>query len=377
MLRPGQTLDLVATCSRGVEEVLAAELRSIGAAAVAPGRGMVSFRGDLAAVYEANLRLRTAMRVLVRLAEGQVRDRDGLYRLAWEIPWEELLALEDTFRVDAVGGHPAFADSRFPALVVKDAVADRLRRRRGGRPDVDRMDPSVSIHLHLSRSRASLALDSSGEPLSHRGYRPRGGPAPVAESLAAALLLLAGYDGSMPLYDPMCGTGTFLAEAALIAGRIAPGIRRRFAVEGWPAHRPALLDNARSRAAAVSTPHAVIAGADGDERAVRAARRNLQEAGVAAWVEVRRAELAAMTPPGEAGLIVTNPPWGHRIGDVETLRPFYRAFGDALKNRARGWTAWVLLGERELAREIGLKPSRRIPVFNGPVECRFCEYRMW
>ena len=210
---------LVATCSRGLEEVLANELRALGASAVAVGRGMVSFSGGRDTVIDANLKLRSAMRVLVSLVRGQVGDRGGLYDFAASVPWEEALSVHQTFSVEVAGRARAFRDATFAARVVKDAVVDRLRRVHGARPDVDRDAPDIRLHLHLSDGASSLAVDSSGEPLSQRGYRPRGGPAPLNESLAAGILLLAGYDGTQPLIDPMCGSGTFAVEAALIATR--------------------------------------------------------------------------------------------------------------------------------------------------------------
>jgi putative N6-adenine-specific DNA methylase len=279
---------LVATCTRGLEEVLADELRALGASAVAATRGSVGFSGDLATVYEANLKLRTAMRVLAPLVKGPVGSRDDLYQLAASVGWEEVIAREQSFAVDVAGRHPAFGNTTFAAQVVKDAVVDRLRTSRRRRPDVDRDQPDVQLHLHLSeRGPSSLALDSTGEPLSHRGYRPRGGPAPLAETLAAGILLLAGYDGSEPLLDPMCGTGTFVAEAALIATRTPPGLRREFAFERWLAHQPARYAEVRKQAGhgRRDAPTAIV-GRDRDERSVQASKRNLKAAWVDRWVNV-------------------------------------------------------------------------------------------
>lgn len=363
---------LVATCSRGLEPVLAAELEGIGAGDVATGRGAVTFDGDLTTLYRANLELRTAMRVLLPLASGPVGDREALYRLAVAVRWEGLVQPGATFAVEAVGRHPLLA-AHFAAVVVKDAVADRLRRVRGSRPDVDRSRPDLGLHLRLEREAASLSLDASGEPLSHRGYRPAGGPAPLAESLAAGILLLASYDGSQPLLDPMCGTGTLAVEAALIATRTAPGHARRFACERWPGHDPALLARLRDRARARTRPAAAaILARDLDPAAVAAARRNLEAAGMAPWVRVEAGDLdLAGLPAGS--LVVTNPPYGHRIGEVSDLRPLYRRLGDGLKHHAAGSTAYILVGDRELARELRLAPRRRVVLFNGPIECRLLE----
>ncbi len=369
---------LVATCTRGLEEVLAGELRELGAGDVAPGAGSVSFAGDLAAVHEANVRLRTAMRILVTLVRGRTPGRKGLYALASRVPWEDLIPPGSTFAVETVGKAPGLEHSGFAALVVKDAVADRIRGRRGTRPDVDRRNPDLRIHVHLGRHGTSISLDSTGEPLSRRGYRRHGGAAPLAETLAAGLLLLAGYDGGAPFTDPLCGSGTLVAEAALIASRTAPGLRRSFAFERWPFHDPAVLDDVRHRAALDRRePPRPIRGADRSRRAVATAGENLRRAGMHRWVELAVADVREMAPLEPGTLVVTNPPYGERLGETTGLEGFYRELGDALKRRAAGCTAWLLVGNRELAGAIGLRASRRIRLFNGPIECRFLRFDLY
>jgi len=370
---------LVATCSRGLEEVLAAELGALGMAEVTAGRGFVGFAGGLREMYAANLKLRTAMRVVVPVAKGPARDRDELYRLGGTAPWHELLAKGQTIGVDVAGRSRAFHNSVFAAQVVKDAVVDAVRSRRGWRPSVDRTAPDIRLHLHLAEDASTLSIDSTGEPLSHRGYRPRGGPAPLAETLAAGVLLLAGYDGTQALLDPMCGTGTFVVEAALIATRTPPGLRRTFAFERWTTH-----DSARYHEVVTAAERerrdapAAIVGYDCDRRAIRAAGQNLEAAGVSRWVVLeRRDALDLELPWSEGGMIVANPPYGKRMGEVEGLGDFYERFGDRLKHRAQGATAWLLVGNRELANRIGLRPARRIPLFNGPIECRLLGYELY
>ncbi|MCU0304537.1 MAG: THUMP domain-containing protein [Thermoanaerobaculales bacterium] len=370
---------LVATCSRGLEEVLADELRALGAADVAPGRGVVGFSGGLEAVYSANLRLRTAARVVVPLASGRVADRDQLYGLASTVPWQDMLVRGQTIAVEVAGRSPAFANTVFAAQVVKDAVVDRVRDRQGWRPSVDRGAPDLAIHLHLSDRLTAIGLDSTGEVLAHRGYRPRGGPAPLSESLAAGVLLLAGYDGTEPLLDPLCGTGTIAVEAALIATRTAPGVRRRFACERWTGHDAGLLAELRRAADGErrDAPAPIVAR-DRDQRAVEAAVRNLEAAGMSRWVAVeRRDALDLELPWGSGGLIVGNPPYGKRLGETEQLGGFYERLGDQLKQRAADATAWLLVGNRELANRIGLRAARRIPLFNGPIECRLLKYELY
>jgi len=370
---------LVATCSRGLEDVLADELRALGLEGISPGRGFVGFSGGLQAIYETNLCLRTAARVVLPAARGQVRNRDQLYDLASTVRWQDALQRGQTIAVDVAGRSRAFRNTAFTAQVVKDAVVDGLRQRQGWRPSVDRERPDVGIHLHLSDGVTTISLDTTGEQLSHRGYRPRGGPAPLAETLAAGILLHAGYDGSEPLIDPLCGTGTFAVEAAFIATRTPPGLRRNFACERWATFDSELFAEVRRTAVheAREAPAPIVAS-DGDERAVQATRRNLKAAWMDRFVTVtRRNVLDLELPWGSGGVIVANPPYGKRIGDVKKLRNFYKKLGDTLKNNGQGATAWLLVGNRELAGRIGLKPKRRIPLFNGPIECRLLKYELY
>jgi putative N6-adenine-specific DNA methylase len=370
---------LVATCSRGLEGILADELRGMGLKGVSEGRGFVGFTGGLDAVYNTNLRLRTAARVVIPVARGQVKGKDQLYDLASTVPWQRLVRRGQTIGVDVAGRSRPFHNTNFAAQVVKDAVVDIIRDRQGWRPSVDRAEPDMRIHVHLSDGLTTVSLDSSGEQLSHRGYRPRGGPAPLAETLAAGVLLLAGYDGSQPLLDPLCGTGTFSVEAALMATRTPPGLRREFAFERWAMHDQRLFTEiARAASHEHRDAPAPIIARDRDERAVKATRRNLKAAWMNSWVEVERQDALNLELPwSEGGIIVANPPYGKRVGDVDRLGRFYKRFGDQLKNKAQGATAWLLVGNRQLANQIGLKAKRRIPLFNGPIECRLLKYELY
>ncbi len=363
-----------ATCTRGLEEVLAGELAAIGAAEINVARGAVRFRADVTFIVRANLWLRTAMRVLVELGEGPAISREALYGLAGTVPWEDWVARGQTVAVAVAGQGRAFASTAFAALIVKDALVDRLRDRFSWRPDVDRGDPDVRVWLHLAGDRAAVGVDSSGEPLSHRGYRPRGGPAPLAETLAAGVLLLAGYDGSTPLLDPMCGTGTLAIEAALIATGAAPGRRRTFACERWHFLDARAVAGERAAAAAVRRSGAAIVARDIEPRAVAATRANCGAAGVADCVTVERADARAIAVPAPGTLIVTNPPYGQRLGAGEDLAALYRELGETLWRDARGCTAWLLAGDRELLKAVRMRPSRRIVLFNGPIECRLVRY---
>lgn len=356
---------------------MAAELREMGAGLVEPGRGMVRFAGGLEEAYRANVGLRAATRVLLHLAEGEAGDREALYALASGIAWEEWVRPDQTIVVDAAGRTDAFRSSAFAALVVKDAVVDRLRSRTGRRPDVSRTDADLRIHLHLQGARAGLAIDTTGEPLAHRGYRPRGGPAPLSEALAAGCLALAGYDGSQPFVDPMAGTGTIAIEAALVATRTAPGLKRRFACERWQCHRSDVL--ARVRAAAEGTRRpapAPVLARDVDPRAVAAIRHNAAAAGVGGVVRVERGEVRDLPVQAPGTLVLTNPPYGERLGEPADLADLYRGLGNTFKQRLPGCTAWVLTGSPELAKSIGLRATRRVQVFNGPIECRLLRYEI-
>jgi putative N6-adenine-specific DNA methylase len=368
----------MATCPRGLEEVVCAELAALGHSEATSGRGTVSFRGGLDAVYAANLWLRSAVRVLRQLAEGAVDGRESLYELAREIRWEDVVTRGQTIVAEVAGRAAAFRNTGFAALTVKDAVVDRLRLRWGFRPDVAKEGADVRIHVHLADDRTSLALDSSGEPLSHRGYRPRGGPAPLSESLAAGVLSLAGYDGDRPLLDPMAGTGTIAIEAALIATHSAPGLGRAFACERWPEHRPQLLAAAReaARRRRRQAPAAIVAS-DVDPRAVRATSRNASEAGVAEAIRVEVRDVRSLVVQDADTLIVTNPPYGKRLGDSAALTQLYRDLGSVLKKRGAGATAWLLVGNPELGKAIGLRASRRIVLFNGPIECRLLRFDLY
>ncbi len=373
-----KTRELVATCSRGLEEILADEILDLGGLRVQPGRGMVRFQGERLTMIRCCLGLRTAMRVLIPVASGPVGDREQLYRLAAQVAWEEYLTPGGTLAVNVAGRTSAFANTMFAAQVVKDAVVDRVREIRGGRPSVDLVRPHVPIHLHLGENHASISLDAAGTPLSKRGYRPKGGPAPLNSALAAGLILLAEYDGERPFLDPMGGTGTFAAEAAMIATRMAPGLFRRYAFERWPDHRQDLLIKVRRDLEAQQRPAPCpIVSADHDPKALKVAKQNLGAAGVNQWVDIVAGEATAMDPPGEGSLIVINPPYGKRLGEADALKGLYSALGDRLKAIGGNSTAWILAGNRELSKNIGLKAARRIPVFNGPIECRWMRFDLY
>jgi len=376
--------DLFAVTPRGVEPVAARELESLGAAGVSPDAGGVHFQGDRELAYRAHLELRSAERVLVFLREFSAATPEMLYNQVRRIDWLQHLRPHMTFAVSCVisrRGEPGGPNhSHFTALKIKDAIADDLRKRAGERPDVDVADPDVRVHAYVLGKRCRLSLDASGEGLHRRGYRQATGAAPLKESLAAAVLELAGWDEKTPLVDPMCGAGTLVLEAALRARGIAPGLlRERFAFMRWTDFDAPLWARlvAEARARVRPAAPAALCGYDRDRQAVELAREAARALGVERDVQFEVRELAACAPPeGPPGLVVSNPPYGVRLGAEGGLEALYAGLGDVLKQRFRGWSAGVLTTP-EHARQVGLKPARRIPLFNGPIECRLLRYALY
>jgi 23S rRNA (guanine2445-N2)-methyltransferase / 23S rRNA (guanine2069-N7)-methyltransferase len=386
-IRDTHPLELLATSPRDLGRLLADELRQLGAGEVRATSAGARFQGDLQLAYRICLWSRLAGRLLLRLLEVEIETADDLYRAVHELDWPAHLRPEGTISVDAAVSRlpPGVRSSAFLGLRVKDAVVDRMREATGRRPSVQRDRPDLRLHLRVADRRARLYLDLSGESLHRRGYRERGGEAPLKENLAAGLLVLAGWpaaaEAGLPLLDPMCGSGTLPIEAALLAADRAPGLgREHFGFLGWRGHRAALwaslLEQARQRAeAGARRTLPLIAGCDADPRAVAFARRNLERAGLAGRVRLEVRALADAEPPAATpGLLVCNPPYGERLGDEQTLRPLYTSLGDLLKRRFAGWRAFVLSGGPELTRYLGLRASHQWSVWNGPIACRLLEY---
>ena len=368
------------TVSKGLEGVVSAELAGLGLPVLESSPGLVAVKGKREDAWRACLWLRTGRRVLQPVGAFAAPDADALYQGALELPWESLVGADRTFAVEASVRDSAFNHSGFVALKVKDAIADRVRAEVGNRPDVNRADPDVSVVVHIARGQASVSLDLSG-PLHKRGYRARSVAAPLNETLAAGILLLESYDGSCPLSDPFCGSGTLCIEGALIATRTAPGLLRQssFGFLRWPGFDAArwkqIVADAESQRRRAPCP---IRGSDVDPSAIRAADENAELACVDRVAKFRRADARTFSPPqGPPGLIATNPPYGDHVGEGEDLAGLYRDFGDALKQRCPGWRAALLTGSPALAKTIGLRPKRRIPLFNGPMECRLLEFEMY
>jgi len=369
---------LFATCPRGLEQVLAAELAACGAVDPVAVAGGVQFAGDTGVCYRANLESRIASRVLLRVARAPYATEQDVYEAARAVRWADWFDVDRTIRVDVGATRSPLRSLEFVTLRIKDAVCDRFRADVGRRPDVDTRSPGVRIHGFLDERSVTLYLDTSGEPLWKRSARADAGEAPIRENLAAGILALTGWTTDEPLFDPMCGSGTFLAEAAAIVLGIAPGSHRTFAFERLRNFDTGLWQRARETARARAQPprRLAIFGADHDPAALARARRMLEHAGLAEAVSLARADVLEVAAPASAGVLVTNPPYGVRLGEDAALAAFYPKLGDALKARFAGWRCYVLTADLRLAKLIGLKASRRTPLYNGPLECRLFEFRI-
>jgi putative N6-adenine-specific DNA methylase len=366
-----------APCPRGLESVLALELARLGASGLAEVAGGVHFAGDRALCYRANLESRIASRVLWLVAEGGYRREQDIYALARDLDWSRLFDVDCTIRVDVTALRSPLKSIDFATLRIKDGICDRFRERTGRRPDVDTADPMVRIAAHLGTDRVTLYLDTSGEPLFKRGWRQDAGVAPLRENLAAGLLALAGWRPDSVLLDPMCGAGTIAIEAAQIAAGRPPGAARGFGFERLRGHDAALwraLRAARAGTACAAAP--AIHGRDRDAERVTAARRNAAAAGVEDRIAWECADVCAAPAPAAAGLLVANPPYGVRLDSGAQLDAWYGRFGSALKRHYAGWSVWLLSGELQLPRKLGLRAERRAPLYNGALECRLFGFRM-
>jgi 23S rRNA (guanine2445-N2)-methyltransferase / 23S rRNA (guanine2069-N7)-methyltransferase len=371
-----------ATCARGLGPLVADELRALGGDQIVVERAGAAFSGTLETAYRACLWSRVSSRILMPLASFAAADEEALYAGVRTIRWREHLGPKQTLAVDFTSARSAISQTHFGALKTKDAIVDQLRDETGSRPSVDTVRPDVRVNVFVHEDRATVSIDLAGDSLHRRGWRAAGVEAPLKENLAAAILLLANYPArareGAPLVDPMCGSGTLPIEAALIATDTAPGLgRSHWGFVGWRGHDAPLwrrlTDEARDRRVRDPERRPPIAGWDADARAVRSARENAARADVA-WIGFERRELANAEPTLANGLLVMNPPYGERLGEAAALGPLYEQIGDVLRRRFTGWTGFVLTGNLELAKKIGLRPARRHVVFNGAIECRLLEY---
>ena len=367
-----------ATCPRGLEMVLAEELRAFNAQRVHAVGGGVLFSGDFFLCYRVNLESRIASRILWRITGGPYRHEQDIYRIAFAPRWTDWFEPTRTIRVDVSAIKSPLTSLNFITLKIKDAVCDKVRLLSMRRPNVDTRAPDIPIQAHLTDRKFTVYLDTTGEPLFKRGLRKRTGEASLRENLAAGILRLAGWHPGIPLLDPMCGSGTILVEAALIALNIAPGLGRQFAFEKLANFDAQRWRELRRKTAARQKPKKLqaIYGSDIDSAAVKAARANIAAAGVAECVTLQCANVLDITPPASEGIILSNPPYGVRLGEQQVLAEFYPRLGDLFKKQFTGWRVFLLSADMRLPKLIHLAVSRRVPIFNGALECRLFEYRM-
>lgn len=363
----------------GLEDILSAELAALGAVKITKLTRSIEFWGDLELLYKVNIWCRTATRFLVPVSTFRASDPDQLYRAVGKLDWSKYLAVRDRFVIDPVVSHSDFRHSHFVAQKAKDAIVDQFRKRTGKRPSVDAADPDLRINLHIHQNNATLSFDSSGEALHRRGYRTEGGEAPINEVLAAGILQMTEWDGSSALVDGMCGSGTFVIEAAMIARRIAPGmVGRKFGFQRWRNYDPDLFRRLSEEAKQCVLPKASheILGSDISSKCLLEATANAGRAGVANDIRFEQKPFAEQSPPPAPGMLVMNPPYGERLRETNIVE-FYQMIGDTLKGNYDGYDAFILTGNLDAAKRLGLRTSRRIKLYNGPLECRLFKYEIY
>lgn len=367
-----------APCPRGLAPALAGELAELGAQHPLAAEAGVSFTGPFELVYAANLHSRIASRILWRVAQFPYANENDVYERGKEVQWREYFSAERTFKVETNAHRSPVKSLDFVTLRVKDAIADHFRGALGHRPSVSPRDPDVRVHAFLDAKTCTLYIDTSGEPLFKRGRRDFVGEAPLKKNLAAGILRIAGWRPGVALLDPMCGAGTFLSEAADISLARAPGRSRAFGFQNLSRYDASTWERLLAKAQREEKPMGPlpIYGSDLYGRTVDSARMNLRDAGLESAVTLKQVNLLELSAPADTGLLVTNPPYGVRLGEKEDLAQFYPQLGDTLKKRFAGWTAFILSGDPELAKLIRLSASRRTVLYNGALECRLYEYRM-
>jgi putative N6-adenine-specific DNA methylase len=371
--------DFFATCPRGLEKLLSDELTSFGATAVKTTDGGVGFSGDWPTCYRINLQSRLASRILWRvLAPTPYRSEQDVYKAAYDLPWTRWFDVKHTMLVKVTAIKSPLTSLEFITLKIKDAVCDKFRAEKKERPSIAKLEPDMRIHAFFEGDKFTLYLDTSGEALYKRGVRTHTNIAPLRENLAAGILMMTGWKPGIPLLDPMCGSGTFLIEAAQISLNIQPGIARHFAFEKlknfdaktWQAMREAAI------AAQLPVCELPLHGSDLYGDALVAAHQNLEEAGIRETVDLKQCNALEASPPASEGILVANLPYGERMGDEDELAALYPQLGDVLKKKFGGWNAYLFTGDLRIAKLMRLTPSKRTPLYNGAIECRLFEYKI-
>ncbi len=370
--------DFFSPCPRGLEALLLADLTTLGAQNARSTEGGVNFSGDWALCYRANLESRIASRILWRVKETQYHSEKDIYQAAFELQWQRWFDVTHTIRVNTTAIRCPLKSLEFITLLVKDAVCDCFRTHCNERPSVDTVDPDVRIHVFIEDNKLMLYLDTSGDALFKRGVRQHTNIAPIRENLAAGILRLMNWQPGTPLLDPMCGSGTFLIEAAQISLNIQPGIARSFAFEKLKNFDAAMWDKMRQQAIAAQLPVKPLElyGSDLYGDALKAASLNLEQAGLAECVQLKQANVLEISAPAEHGMLVANLPYGERMGELDELAELYPKLGDALKKKFGGWTAYLFTADKAILKLMRLSPSKRTPLFNGAIECRLLEYKI-
>ena len=369
--------EMIAKTFMGLEDILAQELMELGANNVEKGRRMVSFTGDKALMYRANFALRTAIRILKPIRHFRAKSADQVYDNIKEIDWSEYIGEGKTFTVDSVVYSEEFSNSRFVTYKVKDAIVDQFRERTGKRPNISVADADVRLNIHIAEDRATVSLDSSGESLHRRGYRQEAVEAPLNEVLAAGMIMMTGWTGETDFIDPMCGSGTLAIEAALIARNIAPGVfRKKYAFEKWPDFDAELFDDIYNDDSREREFEHHIYGYDIDFKAVNMSKLNVKAAGLSSDITIEQQDFKDFRGHDGKAIIVTNPPYGERISTPNLLET-YRMIGERLKHAFKEGDAWILSYREECFQQIGLKPSVKIPLYNGSLECEFRKYSIF
>ncbi len=371
-------MQFFAPCPQGLEQVLSKELEAITNKAVQPIKAGVHFQGDLQTCYRVNLMSRIASRILWQLDSADYRNEQDIYNTTLALPWHEWFSPKLTIRINLAAIKCPLRSLDFITLKIKDAVCDKFRKTTGKRPSIDTKQPDIRIHGFLNANKFTLYLDTSGDALFKRGYRKIAGEAPIRENLAAGILHLTNWQPETPLLDPMCGSGTFLLEAAQIALNIAPGSQRHFGFEQLKTFDSDLWHRIKTQALTKQQPASQLSiyGSDLYGYSLAHARTNLEAAGLIEAVHLKQANILEISAPESSGILVTNPPYGIRIGESNTLNTFYPELGNTLKNRFSNWTAFILSADPALSKTIRLRTSRRIPLFNGALDCRLLEYKL-
>ena len=371
-------MQLLAKTLHGFEETLAEELRQLGATKIEERKRAVAFEGDLKLMYRANLELRTAIRILMPIANFKARNEDEFYDKIKEINWDQYMTVKQTLAVDAVTASKTFNHSKYIALKTKDAIVDQFREKYKKRPNVRVYNPHLGVYIYIHDEHVNVSIDSTGESLHKRGYRVASVDAPINEVLGAGMILLSGWDKKGLLMDPMCGSGTLLIEAAMYANNIPPNqLRTHFAFMNWKEYDEKMWANVKQQAKDHIVEHTdPIMGWDKNLGCIRKTEQNIEAAGLTGKIEVKRKRFERLEPPEGPGMLIMNPPYDERL-EEDNIEEFYQLIGDTLKKKYSGYNAWLISSNMEAIKSIGLRTSRKITLFNGKLECKFVKYEMY